>query len=360
MPDLNQKSTYEFELPENQIATHPREPRDAARLLCLNGSSISHRIFRDIEALLHPGDLIVVNDVSVQKARFFVQRSTGGVVEVLLTDDAAALGRRHECLYKGSHVHPDEVLTAIGDDTVRVRLSRDSDDRASLCHVEFLGDEPVLDILDRIGQLPLPPYIVKRRKTLGDPLYESSDTEMYQTVYAKTGSAVAAPTAGLHFTDSLIERIRAKGVGFERLRLDVGTGTFRPVQTERLDQHVMHTEHYVVSQKLANAIEETKNRGGRVIAVGTTVVRSLEDQFQRQGGVKAGEYDTNIFIKPGYRFGIVDALVTNFHLPGSTLIVLVSAFAGYENTMAAYKEAVSEGYLFYSYGDAMFIQKRVE
>lgn len=360
MPDLNQKSTYEFELPENQIATHPREPRDAARLLCLNGSSISHRIFRDIEALLHPGDLIVVNDVSVQKARFFVQRSTGGVVEVLLTDDAAALGRRHECLYKGSHVHPDEVLTAIGDDTVRVRLSRDSDDRASLCHVEFLGDEPVLDILDRIGQLPLPPYIVKRRKTLGDPLYESSDTELYQTVYAKTGSAVAAPTAGLHFTDSLIERIRAKGVGFERLRLDVGTGTFRPVQTERLDQHVMHTEHYVVSQKLANAIEETKNRGGRVIAVGTTVVRSLEDQFQRHGGVKAGEYDTNIFIKPGYRFGIVDALVTNFHLPGSTLIVLVSAFAGYENTMAAYKEAVSEGYLFYSYGDAMFIQKRVE
>ena len=343
MPDLNQKSTYEFELPENQIATHPREPRDAARLLCLNGSSISHRIFRDIEALLHPGDLIVVNDVSVQKARFFVQRSTGGVVEVLLTDDAAALGRRHECLYKGSHVHPDEVLTAIGDDTVRVRLSRDSDDRASLCHVEFL-----------------PPYSVKRRKTLGDPLYESSDTELYQTVYAKTGSAVAAPTAGLHFTDSLIERIRAKGVGFERLRLDVGTGTFRPVQTERLDQHVMHTEHYVVSQKLANAIEETKNRGGRVIAVGTTVVRSLEDQFQRQGGVKAGEYDTNIFIKPGYRFGIVDALVTNFHLPGSTLIVLVSAFAGYENTMAAYKEAVSEGYLFYSYGDAMFIQKRVE
>jgi len=360
MLDLNQKSTYEFELPESQIATHPREPRDAARLLCVNGSEVQHKIFRDIVDSIQPGDLVVVNDVSVQKARFFVQRATGGIVEVLLTDDAAALGRRHECLYKGSHVQPDEVLTAVGDPSVRVRLSRDSEDRSSLSHVDFLGDEPVLDILDRIGQLPLPPYIVKRRKTLGDPLYDASDTEQYQTVYAKTGSAVAAPTAGLHFTDELIEKLRAKGVGFERLRLDVGTGTFRPVQTERLDQHVMHTEHYVVSERLANAIEATKARGGRVIAVGTTVVRSLEDQYQRNGRVVAGEYDTCIFIKPGYKFGIVDALITNFHLPGSTLIVLVAAFAGYENTMAAYKEAVSNGYLFYSYGDAMFLEKRVE
>ncbi len=360
MLDLNQKSIYEFELPESQIATHPREPRDAARLLCVNGAEVQHKVFRDIVNFIQPGDLIVVNDVSVQKARFFVQRATGRIVEVLLTDDAAALGRRHECLYKGSHVQPDEVLTAVGDSSVRVRLSRDSEDRASLSHVEFLGEEPVLDILDRIGQLPLPPYIVKRRKTLGDPLYDASDTEQYQTVYAKTGSAVAAPTAGLHFTDELIEKLRAKGVGFERLRLDVGTGTFRPVQTERLDQHVMHTEHYVVSQRLAEAIEATKARGGRVIAVGTTVVRSLEDQFQRNGRVIAGEYDTCIFIKPGYQFGIVDALITNFHLPGSTLIVLVAAFAGYEHTMAAYKAAVENGYLFYSYGDAMFLEKRAD
>ena len=357
MPDLNQKSTYEFELPENQIATHPREPRDAARLLCVCGKQCEHRIFRDIVEELHAGDTLVVNDVSVQKARFFVRRASGGIVEVLLTDDAATLGRRHECLYKGSHVQPDEILTAVGDDSVRVRLSRDSADRSSLCHVEFLGEEPVLEILDRIGQLPLPPYIVKRRKTLGDPLYDASDTEQYQTVYAKTGSAVAAPTAGLHFTDELIEKIRVKGVAFKRLRLDVGTGTFRPVQTERLDQHVMHTEHYVISEDLAQSLRETKARGGRVIAVGTTVVRSLEDQYQRYGEVRAGEYDTSIFIKPGYRFGIVDALITNFHLPGSTLIVLVAAFAGYENTMAAYKTAVDAGYLFYSYGDAMFLTK---
>ncbi len=356
MLDLNQKSTYEFELPETQIATHPREPRDAARLLCVHGTELKHVIFRDIVDMLNPGDCIVVNDVSVQKARFFVQRETGGIVEVLLTDDAAALGRRHECLFKGSHVQPDEVLTAVGDDSVRVRLSRDSEERSSLCHCEFLGDEPVLEILDRIGQLPLPPYIVKRRKTMGDPLYDASDTAQYQTVYAKTGSAVAAPTAGLHFTDELIEKIRAKGVDFQRLRLDVGTGTFRPVQTERLDQHVMHTEHYVVSEKLAQAIENTKKQGGRVIAVGTTVVRSLEDQYSRFQKVVPGEYDTNIFIKPGYKFGIIDALITNFHLPGSTLIVLVAAFAGYENTMAAYKAAVQEGYMFYSYGDAMFLQ----
>ena len=356
-PDLNQKSTYEFELPESQIATHPREPRDAARLLCLRGGSVTHAVFRDITSMLRPGDCIVVNDVSVQKARFFVQRATGGIVEVLLTDDAAALGRRHECLFKGSHIHPDEILTAVGDDSVRVRLTRDSDDRASLCHCEFLGTEPVLDILDRIGQLPLPPYIVKRRKTLGDPLYDASDTEQYQTVYAKTGSAVAAPTAGLHFTDQLIDQIRAMGVDFQRLRLDVGTGTFRPVQTERLDQHTMHTEHYVVSSQLAQAIDRAKSSGGRVIAVGTTVVRSLEDQFTRFGKVIPGEYDTNIFIKPGYNFGIIDALITNFHLPGSTLIVLVAAFAGYENTMNAYHEAVKEGYMFYSYGDAMFIER---
>lgn len=360
MPDLNQKSTYEFDLPESQIATKPREPRDAARLLCVTRDKTEHKIFRDIVDMLRPGDTLVVNDVAVQKARFFVRRATGGIVEVLLTDDVTALSRRHECLYKGSHVQPDEILTAVGDDSVRVMLSRDSVDRASLCHVEFLGDEPVLEILERIGQLPLPPYIIKRRKTLGDPLYDASDSEQYQTVYAKTGSAVAAPTAGLHFTDALIEKIRAKGVSFKRLRLDVGTGTFRPVQTERLDQHVMHTEHYVISEDLAQTIRETKARGGRVIAVGTTVVRSLEDQFQRFGEVRPGGYDTNIFIKPGYHFGIVDALITNFHLPGSTLIVLVAAFAGYETTMAAYKTAVEAGYLFYSYGDAMFLEKQAD
>ncbi len=356
MPDLNLKSTYEFVLPDAQIATHPREPRDQCRLLHVKGNHREHLIFRDILDIIRPNDCIVVNDVTVQKARFFVRRATGGIVEILMTDDITAPRRVFTCLFKASHLAEGEILTAVNDDTVRVILSKDGDDRDSLCHVEFLGNEPVVEILDRIGQLPLPPYIVKQRKKQGEATYEQSDTELYQTVYANAGSAVAAPTAGLHFTDELIDKIRAKGTRFERLTLDVGTGTFRPVQTENLSDHVMHTEHYRVSKRLADAIESTRNAGGRIIAVGTTVVRSLEDQFDRFGRVVEGDYDTNIFLKPGRKFGLVDAMVTNFHLPGSTLIVLVAAFAGYENIMNAYKEAIEMGYMFYSYGDAMFIE----
>ena len=356
MPDLNLKSAYEFELPEAQIATHPHEPRDGCRLLAVRGMHREHLVFRDIVGLLRPGDCIVVNDVTVRKARFFAHRDSGGSVEILMTDDITAPRRTFSCLYRASHLAQGEVLTADADASVHVRLSRDGDGRDSLCHVEFLGDEPVLEILDRIGQLPLPPYIVKKRKKLGEAAYGADDAELYQTVYANAGSAVAAPTAGLHFTDALIDAIRAKGVRFERLTLDVGTGTFRPIQTENLDAHVMHTEHYCVSQRLADAVAETRARGGRVVAVGTTVVRSLEDQFDRFGKVVAGEYDTCIFLKPGRKFGMVDAMVTNFHLPGSTLMVLVSAFAGYENIMAAYREAIDMGYMFYSYGDAMFLE----
>ena len=354
--DLDKKSSYEFVLPEEQIARHPREPRDACRLMAVHGSQRRHLIFRDIVDILRPGDCVVVNDVTVQKARFFVQRKTGGVIEILMTDDITAPRRCFECLYRASHLSEGEILTAVNDPSVQVRLSRESDDRTSPCHVEFLGGEPVVEILDRIGQLPLPPYIVKQRKKLGESVYEASDTELYQTVYANAGSAVAAPTAGLHFTDELIEKIKAKGVRFERLTLDVGTGTFRPVQTERLSDHKMHTEHYVISQRLAEAVASTKANGGRIVAVGTTVVRSLEDQYDRFKRVVPGDYATNIFLKPGRVFGIVDAMVTNFHLPGSTLMVLVSAFAGYENMMEAYREAIAMGYMFYSYGDAMFLE----
>lgn len=357
MPDLNLKASYEFELPESQIARHPREPRDAARLLVVRGEQREHRVFRDILELVRPGDCIVVNDVRVQKARFFAQRQSGGVVEVLLTDDVTAPRRRFSCLYRAGHLTPGERLRAVGDPGVEVVLSRHGEDRASLCEVEFLGTEPVVEILNRIGQLPLPPYIVKQRKNHGDAVYEASDDEGYQTVYAQSGSAVAATTAGLHFTDGLIASIRAKGVLFEHLTLDVGVGTFRPIQTDTLDAHVMHSEHYVISEALSAAIAATRERGGRVIAVGTTVVRSLEDQFDRFGGVRPGAYDTNIFLRPGRRFGIVDAMVTNFHLPGSTLMVLVSAFAGYEAIMSAYREAVERGYMFYSYGDAMFLER---
>lgn len=355
MSDLNLKSSYEFDLPSEQIATHPSEPRDSARLMVVDGAHREDKVFRDITSYLRPGDCVVVNDVRVQKARFFARRATGGVVEILLTDDITLPKRCYACLYRAGHLAPGEVLTAVGDDSVKVHLYRDSDAREALCRVEFEGDEPVIEILNRIGQLPLPPYIVKQRKTRGDATYESSDSELYQTVYADAGSAVAAPTAGLHFTPSLIEAIRQMGVRFEHLRLDVGVGTFRPLQSECLDAHVMHTEHYCISKNLADAIAQTHAEGGRVIAVGTTVVRSLEDQFDRFGEVREGEYDTNIFIKPGRKFGIVDRMVTNFHLPGSTLMVLVSAFAGHEAIMNAYRDAIDKGYRFYSYGDAMFL-----
>lgn len=356
MTDLNLRSSYEFELPEAQIATHPHEPRDEARLLVVKGMHREHHIFRDILDQLVAGDCVVVNDVTVRKARFFAKRHTGGIVEVMITDDITAPKRQFSCLYRASHLAPGEILCAVNDEKVQITLCRDGDDRNSLCSVTFLGEEPVVEILDRIGQLPLPPYIVKKRKRLGEAEYESEDTEQYQTVYARSGSAVAAPTAGLHFTDELIEKIRQKGIRFERLTLDVGAGTFRPVQTENLSDHVMHSEHYCVSQSLADAIETAHASDRRVVAVGTTVVRSLEDQFDRFGKVVPGEYDTNIFLKPGRKFGIVDAMITNFHLPGSTLMVLVSAFAGYENIMAAYREAIEKGYMFYSYGDAMFLE----
>ncbi len=356
MPDLNLKSSYEFSLPEAQIATHPREPRDMCKLMAVHGPNRKHLVFKDILDILNPGDCIVVNDVTVQKARFFVQRKTGGIIEILMTDDITAPRRTFSCLYKSSHLGQNEVLTAVNDPSVQVILTKNDSDRASLSQVEFLGSEPVVEILDRIGQLPLPPYIVKKRKQLGEAVYENSDSELYQTVYANAGSAVAAPTAGLHFTDDLIEKIINKGILFEKLTLDVGTGTFRPVQTENLSDHVMHTEHYRVSQKLADAIAQTRNNGHRVIAVGTTVVRSLEDQFDRFGKVVPGDYDTNIFLKPGRKFGLIDAMITNFHLPGSTLMVLVSAFAGYQTMMDAYREAIDAGYMFYSYGDAMFLE----
>lgn len=357
MPDLDLKSSFEFELPESQIARHPREPRDSARLMVVNGSRIEHKIFRDILDEVRPGDCLIVNDVRVQKARFFARRQSGGLVEVLITDDVTAPRRQFSCMYRSGHVASGEILTVEGAPSQEIRLFKNSDDRSSLCSVEFLGADPVVEILDRAGQLPLPPYIVKQRKIHGDAVYDASDTSQYQTVYAHGGSAVAAPTAGLHFTDDLICRIEAKGILFERLTLDVGVGTFRPVQTERLSAHVMHTEHYCVSERLAQAVEATRARGGRIIAVGTTVVRSLEDQYDRFGRVVAGEYDTNIFLKPGRQFGLVDGMVTNFHLPGSTLMVLVSAFAGYDNIMRAYREAIAEGYMFYSYGDAMLLYR---
>lgn len=356
MLDLNDLSAYNYVLPEELIATKPAYPRGSSRLMCVRDGEISHWQFGDLGKFLKPNDLLVVNDVAVQRARFFAQRKSGGRVEVLLTQDLTGPGRSFTCLWKARRrVLPDEVLVAQKDHSVQIQLWRDEAQNPGEGYVRFLSTESVMEILGRIGELALPPYIVKRRQVLGDASYEAADDTAYQTVYAREGAAVAAPTAGLHFTLEQIQALRAQGVEFGKLRLDVGPGTFQPIRSADLNAHHMHSEHYTISQELVDACARCHKAGGRIFAVGTTVVRSLEDQARRFGHLQAGSYDTDIFIKPGYAFKMVDAMVTNFHLPGSTLMVLVSAFAGHEPIFRAYAQAIEEHYRFYSYGDAMLL-----
>ncbi len=352
MKDLSLLSSYHFDLPAEQIAESPVEPRESARLLVVGKNENTHTHFFDLSRYLRAGDLLVINDARVQRARLYAKRATGGKVEILLTEDVR-LQRRIACLHRSRRKLADgEILTVIGDETIRLRFERNQDTTA----VTFLGTEAVVEILARIGQLPLPPYIVKKRQTKGQQSYRDSDDRDYQTVYASEGAAVAAPTAGLHFSHQQLTALAEMGVEIGRLRLDVGIGTFQPVRGENLDAHKMHEERYVIDQALAEQMAKARAAGNRVIAVGTTVVRALEDQAQRHGsGVVAGDYATSIFIRPGYTFQNVDGLVTNFHLPDSTLIVLVAAFAGYDRIMAAYREAIAQGYRFYSYGDAMLL-----
>ncbi|MFA5623908.1 MAG: tRNA preQ1(34) S-adenosylmethionine ribosyltransferase-isomerase QueA [Bradymonadales bacterium] len=354
MTNIYDRSAYDYELPDELIATKPANPRQESRLMFVQNGAIRHKKFSDLAQILRANDLVVINNVAVQRARFFAVRATGGRVEVLLTQDAATAHRRLTCLWKArARLRVDEILFAEKDQGVRLRLSREKE----AAYVEFLGEEPVVDILTRIGELALPPYIVKRRQSLGEVLYNAQDEEDYQTVYASDGAAIAAPTAGLHFSVSQIRELQEAGIKFSPLRLDVGPGTFQPIRSDDLNEHRMHSESYEIPEELVRDFAACKNAGGRVIAVGTTVVRSLEDQAQRYGELRAGVYDTDIFIKPGHRFTMLDAMITNFHLPASTLMVLISAFAGYELVREAYAKAIAERYRFYSYGDAMLLFK---
>lgn len=332
------RDDFHYELPEAQIAQHPMPDRDASRLLALDGDSLRDLTFTDLPALLRSGDLLVVNDTRVLKARLEATKDSGGRAEVLLErilDPHTALCqvrvskplRPGRCLQVG-----DQRLTALGRDGQFYRL-------------EF--DAPVLEVLEAHGSVPLPPYI--ERGT------EAADEERYQTVWSATPGAVAAPTAGLHFTESLLEEIEARGVRRAAVTLHVGAGTFQPVRVRDLSEHRMHTEYYEVGQETAAAIRETRASGGRVVAVGTTVVRALESRAAENAAFEAGSGETSLFITPGYRFRTVDALITNFHLPESTLLMLVTAFGGYDRVMAAYRHAVRHDYRFFSYGDAMFI-----
>lgn len=332
-----------YDLPEELIAQTPAEKRDSSRLMVLDRytGGIEHRRFYELPAYLRPGDCLVLNDSRVIPARLFGTRPTGGAAEVVLLKDLGA--GRWECLSRpGKKMRPGtEVSFGGGELTAVVEEVRPDGNRI----LKFSYEGIFLEILERLGQMPLPPYI---KAQLDDP-------ERYQTVYAREPGSAAAPTAGLHFTNELLDSIRAMGVQVCFVTLHVGLGTFRPVKAEDVEAHEMHSEFCTIPEETAQIIRRTKENGGRVMAVGTTSARTLESFAGDDGSISAASGWTNIFIYPGYRFKCIDALVTNFHLPGSTLVMLVSALAGRENILRAYETAVREKYRFFSFGDAMLI-----
>jgi len=338
---------FSFDLPDELIARFPKADRTSSRLLTLDGPSgkVEHKVFSDILSLVNENDLLVFNNTKVIPARMFGQKESGGKLEVLVErvlDEHRVLAhvRASKSPKPGSKIILEGKAEAI-------MVAR----HGELFELEFAKDENVLDILNDIGHMPLPPYI--------DRPDNEADRERYQTVYGEKPGAVAAPTAGLHFDDKLMTALKDKGINMAFVTLHVGAGTFQPVRVDSVDEHVMHSEYIEVPDDVVKAVAETKAKGGRVIAVGTTSVRSLESAAKVHGG-KLDTYfgDTNIFIYPGYQFNVVDAMVTNFHLPESTLIMLVSAFAGQENIMGAYHTAIEQKYRFFSYGDAMFLTRK--
>ena len=340
------KHDFWYDLPKELIAQEPCLPRDAARLLCLGrqDGSIRHQIFNQLPSLLYPGDLLVVNNSKVLPARLIGHKAeTGAACELLLLREERK--DEWECLARPGKKLKPGIQVIFGDGTLVATILETRADGNKL--VRFSYDTDTLyEKLDAFGKMPLPPYITKQLE----------DGSQYQTVYAKELGSAAAPTAGLHFTPELMDQLREKGIEFAEVTLHVGLGTFRPVKEEKVEDHEMHTEWYSISQETADAIRRTKERGGRVIAVGTTSCRTLEAAAgAHDGEICACSGDTNIFIYPGYTFRCIDGLITNFHLPESTLIMLVSAFCGYENTMHAYQVAVQEKYRFFSFGDAMLI-----
>lgn len=338
------KSDFSFNLPEELIAQTPIDRRDASRLLVLdkNSGEVSHKHFSDIIDYLNEGDCLVLNDSRVIPARLLGERKTGGAVEVLLLKDLG--NNRWEALTRPGRKTRTGENVYFGDGILKATVVDEIDDGKRVVEFEYEGI--FLEILEKLGKMPLPPYI---HEYIDDP-------ERYQTVYSKTPGSAAAPTAGLHFTDELLETLRNKGVKTAFVTLHVGLGTFRPVKAELIEDHIMHSEYYEISEESRMIIEETKASGGRIIAVGTTSCRTLESTFSEDGKITKMSGNTNIFIFPGYKFKAVDALITNFHLPESTLIMLVSALAGRDNVLNAYNIAIEEKYRFFSFGDAMFIR----
>ena len=332
-----------YDLPEELIAQTPLEKRDASRLMLLDKKTgaIDHRVFSQLPELLRAGDCLVMNDSRVIPARLFGNRDTGGAVEVLLLNDRG--GGVWECLTRPGRKTPVGTKLHFGEDTLTATVVGTEADGNKL--LQFHTDEIFLEVLERLGHVPLPPYIKAELK----------DAERYQTVYANEPGSAAAPTAGLHFTRELLERLEQTGIELERITLHVGLGTFRPVKEEDLTRHEMHAEYCAISKDTAERINTAKREGRRIIAVGTTSCRTLEAVADDNGFVRPFAGQVNIFIYPGYRFKCIDGLITNFHLPESTLIMLVSALAGREAVLRAYETAVRERYRFFSFGDAMLI-----
>ena len=340
------KRDFYFDLPKELIAQEPCTPRDAARLLCLGrqDGSIRHKVFRDLPELLTPGDLLVVNNSKVLPARLIGHKNgTGAVCELLLLRQVR--GDVWECLARpGKRLHQGNQVV-FGDGSLTGTILETKPDGNKHVSFQFTGAKTLYEKLDAFGKMPLPPYIQKQLE----------DQSQYQTVYAKELGSAAAPTAGLHFTPELMDTLRARGIQFAEITLHVGLGTFRPVKEEHITDHKMHSEWYCIDEATARKINDTKAAGHRVIAVGTTSCRTLEAAAITYGDIRPCSGDTDIFIYPGYEYKAIDGLITNFHLPESTLIMLVSAFCGYENTMHAYKVAVEQRYRFFSFGDAMLI-----
>jgi S-adenosylmethionine:tRNA ribosyltransferase-isomerase len=356
-------SDFDYHLPPDRIAQEPAPRRDGSRLLILDRSvnGIRHAVFAELPGLLRPGDLLVLNDTRVIPARLLAPKPSGGTVEVLLLERLETDRREGgvdpsgECRQEWRALVRGFPKTREGGGIefpggLRVAVTR-REPGGEVARVVLESESALEEILERFGRAPTPPYI---RRGLRDPRLEA-DRARYQTVYAARPGAVAAPTAGLHFTARLLDEIRTRGIRIGTLTLHVGWGTFQPVRTERLEEHRMHAEWFSVPEQLSAAADSAHRAGGRIVAVGTTVVRALEYAAGDEGRIRAGDGFCDLFIRPGHRFRVVDALVTNFHLPRSTLLALVAAFAGRARTLEAYNEAIERGYRFYSYGDAMVI-----
>ena len=336
---------FDYELPKELIAQTPLKNRSESKLLVMDRvtGALEHKHFYDIIDYLNKGDALVINDTKVIPARIIgIKEETGAVIELLLLKDE--VGDTWECLAKPQKRLKVGTIITFGNGELKAKVRETREEGITI--VDLIYEGILMEILEHLGTMPLPPYIHEKLK----------DQDRYQTVYAKNYGSAAAPTAGLHFTTELLDKIKAKGIEIVHVTLHVGLGTFRPVNVEDVTKHVMHTEHYIVTKEAADKLNEIKANGGKIIAVGTTSVRTLETVISKNDKFVPSNDDTNIFIYPGFTFKAIDGLITNFHLPKSTLVMLVSAFSSKENIMNAYQEAINEKYRFFSFGDAMFIK----